>query len=292
MPYSGLDPDRRQRRLHRFRQIPVRTLLPNVITLLALCAGMTGIRLALENRYELALGAIVFAAMLDAIDGRVARMIKGTSRFGAELDSLADFFNFGVAPGLILYFWGLNALGNLGWIAAMVFAICTSLRLARFNVQIDDPLRPAWAGNFFTGVPAPLGAIVVLLPIYLSFLRVPVPVVLTFVYTLAIAGLMVSRLPVLSGKKIGTRVRPEMVAPVIIVAVLLIALLISYPWELLSVVSLAYLVLLPLGWFSYQRYQQADAAARVTATTAASDHPAASAPPVRDPDDKRPARLN
>jgi CDP-diacylglycerol--serine O-phosphatidyltransferase len=173
----------------------------------------------------------------------------------------------------------------------MVFAICTALRLARFNVQIDDPLRPAWAGNFFTGVPAPLGAIVVLLPIYLSFLRVPVPVVLTFVYTLAIAGLMVSRLPVLSGKKIGTRVRPEMVAPVIIVAVLLIALLISYPWELLSVVSLAYLVLLPLGWFSYRRYQQADAAARVTAT-AASDHPAASAPPVRDPDDERPARLN
>jgi len=132
---------------------------------------------------------------------------------------------------------------------------------------------------------------VVLLPIYLSFLRVPVPVVLTFVYTLAIAGLMVSRLPVLSGKKMGTRVRPDMVAPVILVAVLLIALLISYPWELLSVVSLAYLVLLPLGWFSYRRYQQADAAARVTAA-AASDHPAASAPPARDPDDERPARLN
>jgi CDP-diacylglycerol--serine O-phosphatidyltransferase len=291
MPYSGFDPDRRQRRLQRFRQIPVRTLLPNVITLLALCAGMTGIRLALENRYELALGAIVFAAMLDAIDGRVARMIKGTSRFGAELDSLADFFNFGVAPGLILYFWGLNALGNLGWIAAMVFAICTALRLARFNVQIDDPLRPAWAGNFFTGVPAPAGAIVVLLPIYLSFLRVPVPVVLTFVYTLAIAGLMVSRLPVLSGKKMGTRVRPDMVAPVILVAVLLIALLISYPWELLSVVSLAYLVLLPLGWFSYRRYQQADAAARVTTSPAASDHPAP-VPPAREPDDERPARLN
>ena len=292
MPYSGLDPERRQRRLRRFRQIPVRTLVPNVITLLALCAGMTGIRLALENRYELALAAIVFAAMLDAVDGRVARMIKGTSRFGAELDSLADFFNFGVAPGLILYFWGLHALGNLGWIAAMVFAICTALRLARFNVQIDDPLRPAWAGNFFTGVPAPLGAIVVLLPVYLSFLRVPVPIVLTFIFTLAIAGLMVSRLPVLSGKKFGTRVRPEMVAPVIIVAVLLIALLISYPWELLSVVSLVYLVLLPLGWFSYQRYQQADAAARAPATPAGSNHPDAAAPPPREPEDERPSRLN
>ena len=111
--------------------------------------------------------------MLDAVDGRVARMIKGTSRFGAELDSLADFFNFGVAPGLILYFWGLNELGNLGWIAAMVFAICAALRLARFNVQIEDPNRPAWAGNFFTGVPAPAGAIAVLLPIYLCFLQVP-----------------------------------------------------------------------------------------------------------------------
>ena len=292
MPYTRFDPERRQRRLQRFRQIPVRTLVPNVITLLALCAGMTGIRLALENRYELALGAIVFAAMLDAIDGRVARMIKGTSRFGAELDSLADFFNFGVAPGLILYFWGLNALGNLGWIAAMVFAICTALRLARFNVQIDDPLRPAWAGNFFTGVPAPAGAIVVLLPVYLSFLRVPVPVVLTFVSTLAIAGLMVSRLPVLSGKKIGTRVRPEMVAPVIIVAVLFIALLISYPWEVLSAGTLVYLALLPLGWFSYRRYEQADAAASATAAPAGNDRPAAPVPPAGKPETERPTRLN
>src|SRR5436305_7061563 len=139
MPSSRFDPERRQRQLQRLRKIPVRKLVPNVITLLALCAGMTGIRLALESRYELALGAIVFAAMLDALDGRVARMMKGTSRFGAELDSLADFFNFGVATGLILYFWGLKELGNLGWIAAMVFAICAALRLARFNVQIEDP---------------------------------------------------------------------------------------------------------------------------------------------------------
>src|SRR5882757_11011674 len=172
MNYTRFDPERHQRRLERLRQIPVRKLVPNVITLLALCAGMTGIRLALEGRYELALGAIVFAAMLDAIDGRVARMIKGTSRFGAELDSLADFVNFGVAPGLILYFWGLKPLGNLGWIAAMVFAICAGLRLARFNVSIEDPNKPAWAGNFFTGMPAPAGAIVVLLPIYLYFLGV------------------------------------------------------------------------------------------------------------------------
>ena len=290
--YSPHDPDRRQRRLRRLRQIPVRVLVPNVITLLALCAGLTGIRLALEGRYEWALAAIVFAAMLDAVDGRVARMIKGTSRFGAELDSLADFFNFGVAPGLILYFWGLHALGNLGWIAAMVFAICTALRLARFNVQIEDPLRPAWSGNFFTGIPAPAGAIVVLLPIYLSFLRVSVPVVVTLLYTLAVAGLMVSRLPVLSGKKMGTRVRPEMVAPVIIVSVLLIALLISYPWELLTVGSLLYLALLPLGWFSYRRYREADAAASATAAKPDADSDAAVALPAERKPDGRPARLN
>src|SRR6202043_1682237 len=141
-------------RRRRFRPIPVRMLVPNFITLLAICAGLTAIRLSTEGRMELAVGAIVFAAVLDGIDGRVARMIKGQSKFGAELDSLADFVNFGVAPGLILYFWGLKPLGNIGWIAAMVFAICAALRLARFNVQIEDPNRPPWAGNFFTGIPA------------------------------------------------------------------------------------------------------------------------------------------
>jgi CDP-diacylglycerol--serine O-phosphatidyltransferase len=293
MPYSHFDPERRQRRLDRFRQIPVRKLVPNVITLLALCAGLTGIRLALEGRYELALGAIVFAAMLDAVDGRVARMIKGTTRFGAELDSLADFFNFGVAPGLILYFWGLNALGNLGWIAAMVFAICAALRLARFNVQIEDPNRPDWAGNFFTGVPAPAGAIVVLLPISLGFLQVSVPAVVTLIYTLAIGGLMVSRLPVLSGKKTGTRVRPDMVPPVIVAVVLMIALLVSYPWHLLTVGTLLYLALLPLGWFSYQRYKQADAAAAASANAAAVVPGETVLPPQpTQSGDERPARLN
>jgi len=289
MPYSRRDPERHQRRIERFRQIPVRRLVPNVITLLALCAGLTGIRLAFEERYELALAAIVFAAMLDAVDGRVARMIKGTSRFGAELDSLADFVNFGVAPGLILFHWGLHPLGNLGWIAAMAFAIGAGLRLARFNVQIEDPNRPAWAGNFFTGIPAPAGAITVLLPIYLSFLRVPVPAAVILVYTLVIAGLMISRLPVLSGKQIGARVPPEMVLPVIIVAVLFIALLVSYPWEVLSVGTMVYLACLPLGWWSYQRYQQADAAL-AAAPAAGDDKPLG----PRDAGEKhdRPARLN
>src|SRR5215831_10383347 len=176
MPYSRFERFERYRpdaRLRRFKLIPVRTLVPNLITLLALCAGLTAIRLAIEEKLEWAVAAIVFAAMLDGIDGRVARMLKGTSRFGAELDSLADFVNFGVAPALILYFWGLRELGDVGWIAAMVFAICAGLRLARFNVAGDDPNRPVWAANFFVGVPAPAGAITVLLPIYVTFLGMP-----------------------------------------------------------------------------------------------------------------------
>jgi CDP-diacylglycerol--serine O-phosphatidyltransferase len=293
MSYSRFDSERHQRRMRRLRQIPVRVLVPNVITLLALCAGLTGIRLAIEERYELALGAIVFAAVLDAVDGRVARMIKGTSRFGAELDSLADFVNFGVAPGLILYFWGLKPLGNIGWIAAMVFAICAALRLARFNVQIEDPNRPPWAGNFFTGIPAPAGAIAVLLPIYLYFLQVPVPAVLTLIYTFVIAALMISRLPVLSGKKYGARVPPELVLPVILVAVCLIALLVSYPWYLLTAGTIVYLALLPLGWFSRQRYLEADAAALKARTSVAADGTQMAPPaPPAEHDDERPVRLN
>src|SRR6266567_5761890 len=205
MPFSPFDPSRLEGRRPRFRAIPVRTLVPNVITLLALCAGLTAIRLAVEDKLEWAVAAIVFAAVLDGLDGRVARMLKGTSRFGAELDSLADFVNFGVAPALILYFWGLHELGHAGWIAAMVLAISAGLRLARFNTMIDDPNRPAWAGNFFVGMPAPGGAITALLPIYLFLLldasRPTVPTVVTqatLVYTLVIAFLMVSRLPVIS----------------------------------------------------------------------------------------------
>ena len=166
MTFSPFDPDRLAARRRRFRADSGAHAGAQLITLLALCAGLTAIRLAFEDKLEWALAAIVFAAALDGIDGRVARLLKGPSRFGAELDSLADFVNFGCAPALILYFWGLHDLGNVGWIAAMVFAICAALRLARFNVMIDDPNRPLWAGNFFTGVPAPAGAITVLLPIY------------------------------------------------------------------------------------------------------------------------------
>jgi CDP-diacylglycerol--serine O-phosphatidyltransferase len=279
----------------RFKAIPVRTLLPNLITLLALCAGLTAIRLSVEDKLDLALAAIVFAALLDGIDGRIARMLKGTSRFGAELDSLADFVNFGVAPALILYFWGLHELKSAGWIAALVFAICAGLRLARFNVMIDDPNRPIWAGNFFTGIPAPAGAITVLLPIYLSFLGVSVGLVtvwLTFFYTLLIAVLMVSRLPVFSGKRVGKRVPPEMVLPVFVMVVLFFALLVSYPWQVLTMGTLAYLACLPLGWLSYREYQRKDAPTAATTTTASASASAIPSGPAREPDDDRPARLN
>jgi CDP-diacylglycerol--serine O-phosphatidyltransferase len=285
-------------RRRRFRPIPVRMLVPNVITLLAICAGLTAIRLSTEGRMELAVAAIVFAAILDGIDGRVARLIKGQSKFGAELDSLADFVNFGVAPGLILYFWQLHDLNNGGWIAAMVFAISGGLRLARFNATMDDPNKPAFAANFFTGVPAPAGAITVLLPVYLAFLGVPKPpAMLTALYTLLIAFLMVSRLPVFSGKTIRMRVPPEMVLPVFVAVILFIALLIGYPWYMLSVCTVLYLLSLPAGWKSYRDHERKAAAAQAVpladVASAMPASPSSFAAPVSEPQqDDRPSRLN
>ncbi|MBM3529264.1 MAG: CDP-diacylglycerol--serine O-phosphatidyltransferase [Alphaproteobacteria bacterium] len=295
MIFSPRDRERFEARRQRFRAIPVRVLVPNLITLLALCAGLTAIRLAFEQKLEWALAAIVFAAFLDGIDGRVARLIKGQSKFGAELDSLADFVNFGCAPALILYLWGLHEYGHVGWIAAMVFAICGALRLARFNVMIDDPNRPAWTGNFFTGVPAPAGAIVVMLPIYVNLLGIPkVAATVTLLYTLAIAFLMVSRLPVFSGKRVGKRIPPEMVLPAFVLAVLFFALLIAYPWWVLSIGTACYLACLPLGWFSYREYERKDAVA--AAAHHPPHHPTAAAPDALPPqpaeDPERPARLN
>ena len=294
MPFDPRNPELRRR---RFRPIPVRMLVPNVITLLAICAGLTAIRLSTEGRMELAVAAIVFAALLDGLDGRVARMIKGQSKFGAELDSLADFVNFGVAPGLILYFWQLNELGNGGWIAAMVFAISGGLRLARFNATMDDPNKPPFAANYFTGVPAPAGAITVLLPIYLAFLGISrPPVVLTAIYTGVIAILMVSRLPVFSGKTVKMRVPPEMVLPVFVSVIFFIALLIGYPWVILSTCTIAYLLSLPAGWKSYRDHERRAAAAAASAAAPAAAAPSAPAAPfaaaASDPDDDRPITLN
>jgi CDP-diacylglycerol---serine O-phosphatidyltransferase len=291
MPVDPKYPERRR----RFRPIPVRMLVPNVITLLAICAGLTAIRLSTEGRMELAVAAIVFAAVLDGVDGRVARMIKGQSKFGVELDSLADFVNFGVAPGLILYFWQLHELNNGGWIAAMVFAISGGLRLARFNATMDDPNKPPFAANFFTGVPAPAGAITVLLPIYLAFLGLPKPpAVVTALYTLLIGFLMVSRLPVFSGKTVRLRVPPELVLPVFVSVVFFIALLIGYPWHILSACTVLYLLSLPAGWKSYRDHERRAAAPAVPpADVVPPTSPPPFTAPVAEPEqDNRPVRLN
>jgi CDP-diacylglycerol---serine O-phosphatidyltransferase len=291
-PYDFKNPDVRRR---RFRPIPVRMLVPNVITLLAICAGLTAIRLSIEGRMTLAVYAIVFAAALDGIDGRIARLIKGQSKFGAELDSLADFVNFGVAPGLMLYFWQLHELRNAGWIAAMVFAISGGLRLARFNATMDDPNKPAFASNFFTGIPAPAGAITVLLPIYAAFLDLGRwPAAVTAGYTLLIAFLMVSRLPVFSGKTVRMRVPPELVLPMFVGVIFFIALLISYPWHILLAGSVLYLLSLPLGWRSYQKQARAyeapsPAPVDVTPPGAA---PTLTSNPSEAPRDDRPERLH
>jgi CDP-diacylglycerol--serine O-phosphatidyltransferase len=277
MPMTPSERDRPEARRLRFRAIPVRVLLPNMITLVALFFGLTAIRLAVDGNFKFAVAWIVIAAILDGIDGRVARMIKGQSRFGAELDSLVDFVNFGVAPGLILYFWGLNQLGDIGWIAAIAFAVCAGLRLARFNVALDDPNRPAWMSNFFTGMPAPMGAITVLLPMYIYFLGLRIPAVLTFFYTLAIAFLMMSWLPVFSGKKLGTRVPPEMVLPVVVLVVLSVVVLITFPWQLLTIGTLAYLAALPLSWLAAREYRRKDAAAAASPQSEPA-RPAESAP--------------
>ena len=289
----AFDPTSPELRRRRFRPIPVRMLVPNVITLLAICAGLTAIRLSTEGRMELAVGAIVLAALLDGIDGRIARLIKGQSKFGAELDSLADFVNFGVAPGLILYFWQLNELHDGGWIAAMMYAISGGLRLARFNATMDDPNKPPFASNFFTGVPAPAGAITVLLPIYLAFLGVPKPpALLTAFYTLLIAFLMVSRLPVFSGKTTRMRVPPELVLPVFVAVVFFVALLVVYPWQILAVGSILYLLGLPWGWRSYRnqaaRYAASSGATIAAAGTAQPANAAAIPPAAHRPDEGRP----
>lgn len=272
-PFPPFDPDGRPR-LGQLGRVPFRVLLPNLVTLLALCSGLTAVRLAIEERIELALAAIVLAALLDGVDGRLARALKGTSKFGAELDSLADFVNFGCVPALMLYFWGLNEVGSFGWIAALTYAICAALRLARFNVMLDDPKKPAFAADFFTGIPAPAGAITVLLPIYLELLGMPhglwsAPV--SLVYCLAIGFLMISTVPAWSGKTLGRRVRRDMVLPLFVLVALYFALLVSYPWAVLAVCSVIYLALLPVSTVRYRRLMRAhraEEAARGAATPA------------------------
>lgn len=243
----------------RIRDIPLRSIFPTLLTLLAICSGLTAIRLAFDERFELAIAAIVLAAILDFLDGRVARFLKSTSRFGAEMDSLADFVNFGVAPAMILFLWGLDNAGNFGWICALFYVLAAGLRLARFNVMLDDPNQPKWQKNFFIGVPAPAAALCVLLPLYLGKIGLefihdyPKPV---SVYALMVGLLMISSLPTWSGKAMGQRIRRDVVLPIMLLAVFIVAMLISYPWEVLAVAALGYLCALPVGLRAWQTARQ------------------------------------
>lgn len=251
-------------RPRRFRAVPVRVIIPNLITLLALCMGLTAIRLAAEGRYENAVLAIIAAAVLDGLDGRIARALQGTSRFGAELDSLADFVDFGVAPALVLFMWSLHEYRSLGWFAALVFAIAAALRLARFNVAMEDPDRRPWQDHFFTGMPAPAGACLVLLPLYLNLSELQVPaagrtVLWHIAFVLAVAFLMASRIPHFSGKKVG-RIPREYVVPVLFGIAATLLLLATWPMEMLSVLCLAYIALIPVAVRRHARYAAADAA--------------------------------
>ncbi|HKW54000.1 MAG TPA: CDP-diacylglycerol--serine O-phosphatidyltransferase [Stellaceae bacterium] len=273
----------------RVRVRPIGTLslnrlIPNILTLLALCAGMTAIRLALNGKFESAATAIIIAGILDGIDGRIARLLKGTSPFGAQLDSLSDFVSFGVAPAILLYIWTMQTLHALGWVVVLLFGVCCALRLARFNTQIGAELPP-YAYNFFTGVPAPAGAGLVLIPMIFSF---------EFGATLArspyvngavlavVAALMVSRVPTFSFKRF--RVPGHWVLPVLLIVGALAAFLTTEPWGTLLAIGALYIASIPLSIRSYRRLRRiaeelrvstAEPAGGVAADAAtAGDHPA------------------
>jgi CDP-diacylglycerol---serine O-phosphatidyltransferase len=263
--FPPVDPDAKRGRPRR-RLVPFTAVMPNLVTLVGLCAGLTAIRMAVEHRYDLAIAGIILAIILDGIDGRLARYFRASSRFGEQLDSLADFVNFGVAPAIFIFVWRLDALSSFGWICALVFAICTGLRLARFNAaQLAEEPLPDWHRDFFVGVPAPAGAGLVLLPFFLQRMSVVAfdsAVVVVAIYTIVIALLMVSRIPTLSGKRFGRRIPRDRVLPVLVIGVLLVALFASYPFSFLAIAALSYIAHIPFAWRAHQRAKVRAAALR------------------------------
>lgn len=264
------------RRRPRFQGLSFNRLLPNILTMIGLCVGLNAIRLAFEGRWPAAVALIVVAAFIDGIDGRLARLLKVTSRFGAEFDSLSDFVCFGVAPGLILYLWSLDGARGVGFIPCVLFAVCMALRLARFNAAIDigpvvtakgvmpPPPKPAYAQSFFTGVPAPAGAGLALFPVFASlsfhewgmtgmaaFLRHPLFVAIVLVL---VAGLLVSTLPTWSFKNF--KIPREAVLPLLLGAAAYAALLVTEPWAAIAAAGLIYVSLLPFSIRSYQRLKR------------------------------------
>ncbi|WP_323797461.1 phosphatidylcholine/phosphatidylserine synthase [Nisaea sp.] len=244
-------------RRRRLPVISISKLIPNMITVMALCAGLSGVRFALNEQWTLAVGAIAVAAILDTLDGSMARLLKGQSKFGAELDSLGDFISFGVSPALILFLWSTQELKSFGWMAALFFATCMALRLARFNTKTDDPTLPPFTYRFFTGVPAPAAAGLGLLPLILSFevdfgfLHQPH---FLAIWQVVVGLLMVSQVPTYSFK--GVRVPQKLVLPLLIVVGGCVAWLVSAPWQFFAAFITTYLLSLPLSYRSYLRLQR------------------------------------
>lgn len=247
----------RPRRRPRIKALPFNRLLPNIVTVLALCAGLTAIRFGFQARWELAVLAIILAAIFDALDGRLARLVGGSTKFGAELDSLSDFVSFGVAPAVLLYFWTLQHARGVGWALALLFAVCAALRLARFNTKLGVSDMPAWAYNYFTGVPAPGAAGLVLLPMILSFQfggTFLVSPVLNAAVIVTVSFLMISRIPTYSFKQFG--VPHKLVLPVLLLVGLMAAFLVTSPWATVTVIGIAYIVSLPFSGRSFRALQR------------------------------------
>lgn len=241
----------------QLRGIPFRALVPNAITVLALCVGLTGARFAFAGRWDLAVICIVIAAILDALDGRVARMLKAQTRFGAELDSLSDVIAFGVSPALMIYLWSLQHLPRIGWIVALAHAVCAALRLARFNASIDVEDQPHKSAGYLTGIPAPAGAGLLLLPIYLVLwlddeVRI-IPAVVA-VWSIIVSMLMISNVATFGWGSI--RLRTNLRLPALLFVGLIGAALLSEPWATLSIAAFAYASAIPLATISFAKIRR------------------------------------
>ncbi len=266
----------RPRRPPRLRGLSLNRLIPNILTTAALCAGLTAIRFGLDKRWEPAVAAVLLAGVLDGLDGRIARLLRGSTRFGAELDSLSDFVSFGVAPALLLYFWTMQRAAGAGWALVMLYAVCCALRLARFNTMLGGgPDLPPWAANFFTGVPAPAAAVLVLLPMMASFQNgiaalCALPAV-NGVVLVGVSFLMISRVPTYSGKRL--RVPVAYVLPVLLLVGVLAAALVTTPWATVTLLGLLYLVSIPLSVRAFARLTRGNARAAAPAEAAEGEAP-------------------
>ena len=233
-----------------------RVILPNMLTLIGVCIGLTSIRFALDGRFEFAIVAIILAAIIDGLDGRIARLIKGTSKVGKELDSLTDMISFGVAPAFIMYFWKLNTLGRFGWLVCLIYVICVALRLARFNVNSGQ--EPSWRDNFFEGVPSPAGGILVLTPLIFSmtnfeFITINYDIVVP-IFFIVTSLLLISKFPSYSFKKIVIQRKTTIF--LLFGIVLFFGLLLIYPFNVIAISAIVYLLILPISFFHYQKLKK------------------------------------